>query len=578
MDENFGDELIQKKKNIEDSVFVQKNRTMDWTAKQMQNAQSMSDMLKQDAVLTTVHTEEMTDEQMEAAYKDKYYEKLNTKNAREGTREMKKLKKQSQTKAKNAMALHKQLQTLSDDGTDYKELVGNNFRLSRIADYKFKPNKNDPDNAAKERKVQALKKNAPLTYERGLRMYHSLQTLEKEKDKYPELYNFAYESYMQAQKEWEHIEKMVDETLIVPVKIDEEMQKKYLSEREALSPEEKRIELDFSKAGPDYYLDDYNKNMKKKKVDWDKDDGSDGVASSVKKVLRKEIEKIQKKFPDATPDSIEATVNEYLKRIAEKTQFRARVHMNAVPAILNSKYHSKFGNSNYANLIHMQYSKRTKWESHHAISFGSLGGDNAKEFIGYKSSQDPCAIYGNVSLKLDKEAMKGRISFVSGNSLDHYEEKYGRSAFVDEEHGVAPDITMCGTNLEAIYKRARELEKNHWKGMLSSEQEAAKAITDHGDYPYFEAHYHGTVGTAEIAEATYILNTKSINLTDKNDVRKLKDSDNLKDLYEHIKIINNNPEEYRRVGKPELKLTVWDLYGNQLSYEDVKAVFESDSY
>ena len=42
----------------------------------------------------------------------------------------------------------------------------------------------------------------------------------------------------------------------------------------------------------------------------------------------------------------------------------------------------------------------------------------------------------------------------------------------------------------------------------------------------------------------------------------------------HINIINKNPQAYGREGMEELKLTLWDLNGNMVSYDELKAIFK----
>ncbi len=566
------DEQLKRQKFMEESMFHTENRKRDWSGKQQQSARSMNNLLHGDSVLTTVHTQQMTDEQMESAYKQEYFNKLNTKNAREGTREMKNLKKQSKTKAKNAVALHKKLMELADDGTDYEAMLENDFELCKIRLHKYIVNKKNPASVENGKKISAIKKSARSVCERGLKLYHAYQTLEKEKDNYPELYNFAYESYMQTQKEWEYIKDVSEKTFTYQVKINEDVQREYLEDRGKVQGFEREVDLDTSEEGADKYEEEFRENMKKKKVDWTKDDGSDGVAPAVKQKLREGIARIQNEFPGVTEDQIESTVNEYLKRLVANTEFRARMKMSSAAHVLNRRYHSKADRDDYMKLVHKQYSKSTNHKNQNCIGFGSLGGLTAKDYLCYGENVDINQGYGNLSFRMDKDALKGHISFVSGASAHHYDHKYGRSAFVDDVNGEAPDITLCGDNLPAIYKRAKELEEKNWEGMKSSEQEAKYTTTDHAEHPYFECCFHGNVGPAQIVEATYILSSKDFDLRKMDSVREALNNQEFKDLYERIKVINNNPGAYGREGKPELMLTVWDLRGNQLSYNDVKSI------
>ena len=555
------DEFQRVKKEVEQSSFRVQERKGELSEEQLSIAESMNKTIGDDQVLLTVHTSTMTDEEMKSAYSNKYEEGLKQEQKPESDRQKKKVRKQAEDLGASAMKLHKQLMQLADDGTDYKALMDNNFALSKIVNYKGPMN---PE-------MKSVKKNAASVFERGLKISHALMALSKDKEKYPQLYAFALESHQQTMREWQHLEELAERSMTFKVTVDKAKEQEMIREYESKRTEEKKALVDNEKQ----YWQDFNEHMKQKKVNWDSDDDSDGVEPTAKKVLKQEMQKILAEFPDTTPDEVESTVNEYLKRIAENTEFRIRMQMGVAGLVLNSRYRSKQGIDAYQKLVEKQYSKIQDVPHSHIISFGSLGGLNAKDFCGYGTDRDPCYMYGDVSIRLDKKAMKNKISFVSGNSKGFYDEKIGRSAFVDEKNGVAPDITMCGANLTSIYRRARELKERNWEGMLSSEQEAGLAI-DGKDYPYFEAHYHGTISAEQIAELTYICSDIGLQKADfrnKDHVEKLKQNETFRDLYERVKIINKNPAVYHREGKEELKLTVWDLKGNSVSYEDLKSIF-----
>ena len=285
----------------------------------------------------------------------------------------------------------------------------------------------------------------------------------------------------------------------------------------------------------------------------------------------------------------------------EKSQFRFRVRSAPAKLILNSRYHSSKAKNtdSYTSLVHKQYSAKTKLASHECIAFGSLGGDTAKELGAYGNSSDFLAGYGKVSFKLNKEKMKGRVSFMAGNSMGYshteygllpggtsfYDLKHGRSAYVDRENGETPDVTGCGENLMPIYERARQLKANGWKGMSSAEQEAPHTIVDKPGQIYYEAHYHGQVGAAEMDEATMVMSKKEgsddnwdLSHEDPKVFKKLssqiKKDKEIKEMYDCINIINAHPQEYGREGMEELKLTLWDLKGNMISYDELKAIFK----
>ncbi|MBO4899617.1 MAG: hypothetical protein J5509_04945, partial [Lachnospiraceae bacterium] len=392
----------------------------------------------------------------------------------------------------------------------------------------------------------------------------------------------------------------------IKVKINKKMEKEYLKAREKVAPEYKEAKLD------EAYQKELRENLKTKKIDWAKDmaEGSElqknarGVLGDadkegyiIRQVLVTQMKQILAKYPDTTADEVEATVNEYLRRLVTKSQYRFRVSGEAAKLILNSRYYSsKTKNTEkYNELVKKQYSANTKLTAHQSIAFGSLGGDTAKELGAFGGDKDFLASYGKVSFKLNKDRMKGRVTFMAGNSMgmskkdygligytNFYDLKHGRAAYIDDENGEAPDVTCCGDNFMAIYERARQLKKDNWKGMESAEHEAPQTIVDKQFQIYYEAHYHGTVGAAEIEEATMVMSERqdapNWNFDrgagwDKTK-KAIKNDKEIKEMYDCINIINAHPEVYGRQGMEEMKLTLWDLSGNMVSYDELKQIFE----
>ena len=394
----------------------------------------------------------------------------------------------------------------------------------------------------------------------------------------------------------------------IKVKINKKLEKEYLQAREKVAPEYKEAKLD------EAYQKELRENLKTKKIDWAKDMAEDSDLKVnarsafnmsnvdkegyvIRQVLVTQMKQILKKYPDTTPDEVEATVNEYLRRLVEKSQYRFRVSSEAAKLILNSRYFSSKSKNTgrYNNLVHKQYSENTGLTAHQSIAFGSLGGDTAKELGACGGDVDFLAAYGKVSFKLNKDRMKGRVTFMAGNSMgmskkdyglightDFYDLKHGRAAYIDDANGEAPDVTCCGENFMAIYERARALKAKNWEGMDSAEHEAPHTIVDKPFQIYYEAHFHGTVGAAEIEEATMVMSERQgkpkWNFDRKGNwnqtVKDIKNDKEIKGMYDCINIINAHPEVYGRQGMEEMKLTLWDLSGNMVSYDELKQIFE----
>ena len=545
-----------------DEIFGLQERQTDWSEQQMSDAKSLDQQIQQDEILLSVHTADMTVGEMKSAYENSYIEKINTKKASEGSREHKKLKKQVAGKVDNAMDMHKKIMALADDGTDYDAMMKNSFSLQRVM-------------ATKDKSMQGLTKTAPLVFERALKLTHAMDVLEYEKDTMSSLYNFAKESLDSAKKEWQRIEELIN----VP-EIDKDEEEKQLAEREKNENELKTVtsvdveyEVDFMDSVKQRKLYDgkvKTEAEKKKEIPID---------PKVLKTIEEQMKKIKAEFPDITEKEIEETVNDYLERIVEKSEFRMRAFPDAASQILQTR--ARGGKSeNYDNMLKKWFSKDTKHTFQQIGNFGYLGGKNAADYVNKngqeKSIGDTLLAYGCVSIKLDKKKFRQRgfVSFVVGNSLHHYEEKQGRSA---EKTQGKPDILSCGKNLYDVFKRAHELKKNDYKDMLSAEQEANFVSFDDPGYRYFEAEYQGPLGTSEMEELTYMFTkNKNVNFKNPEDKKRIRKEGELVKLYKQINIINKNPEKYGRSKEDKkLKLTVWDANGNTISYNELIAIMET---
>lgn len=556
--------ILQKNKQenkffvSQDTVFDLHERSEDWSDQQLQTAQTLSQSFKNDSVLSMVHTETMTPEEMESAYNNKYVEKLNVKKANEGSREMKRVRKSAAAKAKNAMELQKKLMELADDGTDYQRKVDNNATLKRIA-------------LSTDIEIGPLKVHAPTIYLRGQKLTHAVEVLEFHKEEMPELYEYAKTELAQAQSEWRRIKELMCKPTVNEVRAKKERNTRGLNEYNG------KIDVPLT----DIYKAELRKNQKKRVI-YGKNKTDIEIPAEMKQELDHQMDIIKRAFPGVTEEEVENTVNEYLERMLDKAEYRMRANPNAVIGILNERAHCKSNEVSYNNLVKKMFCNRTdNPDASQIINFGYLGGKKASDFVGYKSKSgtesDPLGLYGKVAIKLDKKRFikkGGHVSFQVGNSLGNLNTKHSRSAIVDKEKGWAPDITCCGRNLYSVYKRAAELKKDGWKKMTSPEQEAKYVAVNEGSYMYFEADYQGQISSGEIEELTYIADTGIISL--KAQKKNLRDNKEFKNLYEMVNIINNKPSEYGREGMPPLKLTVWDKNGHGFSFEEVISIMEAD--
>ena len=562
------EEQIKKEKEIneikyvsKDEVFGSKNRTFDLTAAQQQTAMTLSQAYKNDSVLKTVSATTMTADEMENAYKNNYVEALNVKKAKEGSREMKRVKKKAAQKARNAVELQKQLMELADinsegkESLSYRKSINSNLTLKRLM-------------ASDNPEHDAFKRVAPQVFERGIKLNHVLEALESQKDKVPDLYAYAEQELERAQNEW----KKIEELFYTPTYKEEAYQELIKQRREANSKVGNEIAL------PMEYMEDLDEKMKKR-VLYGKNKNYE-PQGKMKKVLDEEMEKVKKAYPGVTEEEVEETINEYLERILDRAEFHMRAKLPRALNILASRAHCAVGNDEYNTFVKKMFSDRPdNPDCSKLINFAYLGSKTPGGALFNRTldgfGTDFLNAYGNIVIKLDKKKFlkEGFVSFLVGNSLENYDEKHSRSAIIDKEKGTGPDITCCGKNLFNVYKRAAELKKNGWKNMLSAEQEGQLVSGADVSYRYFEAHFHGNICAREIEEVTYVLQTgKASSLSDKKRIRKDK---NLRALYDSVNAVNQHPDIFKRDKDKKLKLTVWDKSGNCITYPELINIMEA---
>ncbi|MCR5155438.1 MAG: hypothetical protein K6C96_01995 [Butyrivibrio sp.] len=613
------------------------NLPLQFTDKQVNAIRDMNNKIKEEntdvGLIAKTELKYVNYDELKGKYQSRYEDLIGLKEPNASDRQ---IREKAETKTKTAMKLHKQLLDLCGSIPGVKNVATLNYTIHLLNNYDPTIHKKlDKD---RTKKLNALKKRAPEVYERLFRLEHVEKMLRASKNQFQDLYNLATNEIERAKYEWGLIESRTSELVvekpilikeeepknkIVP-KIDSKKEKAQIKRFKDLHNRFVDMELEKTKKDDEieklkakqrenkvndapldnYYKKDLAENLKKTTVDWSileekkfnelkkrvrknnpdpKDIMNYNLAVQMKKILADPENK------GVTPKQVESTVNEYFERMLEKSEFHARFKLCNAIKILETRYFSQ-NLAGYYNLKKKQYSESSPLDPKNCLSFGSLGARTSEGLCGNRPGVDPVRCYGDTTIRLNKQKMKGRVSFVCGNSkggtssenldmpqFDYYDIKHGRAAYVDKKAGHGPDIKACGENLPSIYKRAKELKANNWEGIKDGGSEAPVTITDNRTFTYYEAHYHGNVGVAEIDEVSFILNGASLNLKNMTDIDMkyyLVDNKDFRDLYDHINIINKNPEVHDREGMGDLKLSVWDTYGNTMTFEEVKALME----
>ena len=468
-----------------------------------------------------------------------------------------------------------------------KNLVDSNYTIFRLKSFDKKKVSLNPENEAK---IETLKKTAPKIYERLLKLQFANRIISEKDVQYVELKAFGQRQLEQAQNEWDYVVHMSEMVTYSP-KVNADKERKQLSEKAKVKGTDKHTELDQT------YKDELKENLKPKEINFETDLKNyerrpfiNDEEEQRNYLYSRQMKMIKDYDGSATVEKVQQLVGEYMKRLLDKAALRFRVSSDAAISILNSRYHSSKSKNleKYKEFMELNFSKNTKLKTHEAFAFGILGGNTAKEFSGFGST-DACKQYGKVSIKLKKDKMKGRTTFVCGNSMGHtqnyvgmlgfdfYCVKKARDAF--PENG-KPDLSGCGDNLYDMYRRAKKLSENDWKDLKSPEQEALEVITDKDFQKYFEAQFHGQVGASEMEELTMVMSKKGKS-NEMWDFSNIKDLENIKNdpevrkIYDAVNIVNKNPAEYGRTAEDgELKLTLWDCRGNTVTFDDLKFIME----
>ena len=498
------------------------------------------------------------------------------------------------------------------------------------------------NDVSKEEKlmVDAVKKTAPIAYKRYVSYGNYLAGLLKgeKSEKTDKLITFVTKEYEKAKSEWENINAKIESGKLkmeVPIKVMDEKEHGEMIENfnSQLLSDEHKIDKDTymrqtysidtllnSKVGSDYFSEVQIKDMlKKRKIDWSKNyyfgidfkktrkeqEEKYALRDKAKEELKDDYlvdcidvighiqlqmeaiikEEKDKNGVDVTKEEIDELVTTYLKKVVSNSEYRFRCSPDAFLGMIH-KYSSCRSTDNYdamfAHFYQEQYiDKNIKGLSKGTLTYGYLGGKNAKEYVGYKNEgkEDTLDAYGTLSIRLNKDQFKNLSGFVVGNSLGHYKvyENDGkdrvRGRNIDD-----PDILCAGNSLKELYYRAKEVKAKDWK-VESVEQEAKYVSRSDGNqYKYFEAHYIGPISAPQIAEATYML-PKNINLSpnipqrDRDEAsKKIKTNKSIRKIYELAKYVNDNKDKFHREDMPDMQVTIWDKYGNTITYNELKTI------
>ena len=591
----FKENLDSKESELQQNLHLPTQVNQAQTTKISEMNEKLQQESQQDNVLTVTGLEEIRADQFEKHVTDRYKITQRKRDPHASDRE---IRRRAEKKSSSAVKLRKMLQELGNTGRSFDEIIKSNYTIFRLNSFNKKKIKGMSDDDIK--KMETLKKQAPKVYERKLKLEHVNVLLTGKEDQYRELFQFLQRELIQASNEWEHVENMANQVTYTP-SINKETERLQLEnkrkevEKGEQHKKDKYTELDQA------YKDELAEHLKPIDNDLELDLNAMKRKAFLSEkeqmdyVLTEQMQIIKEKDPSATPQGVKTIVKEYLKKLADASELRFRVHANAVTSILNSRYRSAYDGKSgkYASLMEKQFSQNTKLKTYEAFSFGILGGKNAKEFSGFGKG-DACEQFGTVSFKLKKDKMAGRATFTCGNSMGQIkdEDLYMKSlSFYDVKHARSVhgdiDIAGCGANLSAIYFRAKALKENDYKDIQSAEQEALTVIGDRGIQKYFEAQLHGQVGAAEIDELTIVMSNKEKkkreddeetpkwNFSKMEDLEAIKNNPDVKQIYDAVNIVNKNAEEYGR--KPEdgdIKVTLWDCYGHTVTFEDLKFIME----
>lgn len=284
--------------------------------------------------------------------------------------------------------------------------------------------------------------------------------------------------------------------------------------------------------------------------------------------------------PDITQDQAEQMVQEYLSAVMENGTFRFRCSRDVFGLIVDDKLKTQLETGTSGGMNNAAMRKALSSEQFgqergliHSSEFETYG------YLGSRSdltdmTESGARQYGSVSIKLNKERMRGRTTCVLGDSLDN------RSSSQPTPVS-APGMTAVNeTDKFELLRIAHEYsalsggEKKKFscldpEKMLERIQNAGLQMAGPGT-AYFELQFHGDVTVRDMEEvvvslpsqvaARHVLDPdgRSRRETREEATKRMvqEQREALQKMIDKVEEINSHPEKYGRVGMPPLKLSV----------------------
>lgn len=284
--------------------------------------------------------------------------------------------------------------------------------------------------------------------------------------------------------------------------------------------------------------------------------------------------------PEITQEQAEQMVQEYLSAVMEKGAFRFRCSGTVFGLIADDKMKTQMetgtsGGMNNAPVREALSSEMFGQERGlvHPTEYENYG------YLGSRSdltdmTKSGTRQYGSVSVKLNKERMRGRTTCVLGDSLDTRESSQPTPVS-------APGMTAAGATakLELLriaheYCSLSDEEKQKFSCLDPEEMLAriqkAELLAGRAGTAYFELQFHGDVTVRDMEEVVVSMPAKvmtkrvagpdgKVRMETREEAAKRvirEQREALQQMIDKVEEINSHPEKYGRTGMPPLKLSV----------------------
>lgn len=594
-----------------EKMQLESDQSENFSEKQLSTITQLDEQFDENAYVYQEELAQMTPEEKvsaKAAMEKGYYKQLRQGKSDAALSDRQKNKLQSQARdmvkssGERVAKFRKKVDELANKIASSNKIDKSSITLEALENYEI------PKNASKDTKkqIKILRKAAPKIFGR-LREYEDLyENLQSDEKQDKGLIKFVASELENARAEWRLMQKRINESVPTEVK---HTSYKDANERVAShgALDDTFVTIDLDKfddervVRKDYKHKPVNKqlieaeikkSLEKKEINWDRDiqaeiKEAEATLEKLKedadvKTIRDQkrlvndlkIEEYTKSKmqeiieesddPNLTFKDIERTVTNYLKEVTKNCEVKFRAKPLGVKHILNGCSMSGEADE-YEDLFHKMYSPNANVSTRGNLTFGYLGGKDVSGFIGKtKLGEGLLYRYGNVAIKLNKEKVRNRCGFLAGNSRYNYSKQRGRS--IDN-----PDILSAGSLLGKLYERAKDIEQGG--KMMSVEQEAT--LLDK-DYPYFECQIVGSITASDVEELQFSMDYLPRNVEElKKELREGDKSQALWDLFKQVNTINKEATIYNREGMKPLKLSVWGGNGVEVTYDELKMIFQS---